>query len=465
MNVFVTGGTGTLGQGVVRQLVAEGHTVHALSRSDANDLKLRELGAEPVRVKLDDLATLEHVLRSTEAVLHLASRIPDLAHISQREAWRETDRIRRDDTRALVDAALKASVRVFVYPSVVFLYPDGGADWLEAETSTPAPAEYLATTLDAEREVARFAASGARGISLRMGGFYGPESSQTADMLRFAERGIAPLFGRDDGFMPMLWIADASSAVVSALKSATSGVYDVTDDEPLTRGEMRGAMAKAVRRSRLWRIPDAFAGLSLGVVADTMTRSQRVSNARFKAVTGWTPQIRDARAGWAKLGATLEVNVVQNRLPAWGVAGLLYLTLTGFLVGFWAQFAPQSFYDAFPGLGFAWVSLDGPFNEHLMRDVGGLNLALAILATAALFAGRRFAALFGLGALAYQLPHMIYHVIHVGALPTTPEQIMQTATLVLATLIPIALLVDGIRPHPSEDGRTMNLERNASSSH
>ena len=462
MNVFVTGGTGTLGRGVVRQLVAEGHTVRALSRSDANDLNLRELGAEPVRLRLDDAPALEHVLRNTEAVLHLASRIPDLSHIGRREAWRDTDRIRRDDTHALVDAALNSGVRVFVYPSVVFLYPDGGADWLEAETTQPAPAEYLATTLDAEREVARFAASGARGISLRMGGFYGPESSQTTDMLRFAGRGISPLFGRDDGFMPMLWIADAAGAVVRALKSATSGVYDVTDDEPLTRGEMRAVMAKAVERSRLWRIPDTFAGLSLGVVADAMTRSQRVSNARFKAVTGWTPQVRNAREGWARLGATLELNAVQNRLPVWGLAGLLYLALTGFLVGVWAQFAPQAFYDAFPGLGFAWVSLDGPFNEHFVRDVGGLNLALAILATAALFAGRRFAALFGLGALVYQLPHTIYHVIHIGVLPTTLEQIIQTATLLLATTIPMALLVDGLRSHSSKGSRTVNLERNVS---
>ena len=41
--------------------------------------------------------------------------------------------------------------------------------------------------------------------------------------------------------------------------------------------------------------------------------------------------------------------------------------------------SPQSFYDDFPGLGRAWVSVDGPYNEHLVRDVGALNLALLVL--------------------------------------------------------------------------------------
>lgn len=56
-----------------------------------------------------------------------------------------------------------------------------------------------------------------------------------------------------------------------------------------------------------------------------------------------------------------------------------YLGLTSALVGVWAQFFPQMFYDQFPGFG-VWVAGDGPFNEHLVRDVGGLNLSMAALA-------------------------------------------------------------------------------------
>ena len=58
---------------------------------------------------------------------------------------------------------------------------------------------------------------------------------------------------------------------------------------------------------------------------------------------------------------------------------LIVLGAVALELGVWATFAPRSFYDDFPGLGRAWVAADGPYNEHLVRDFGGLNLALAVL--------------------------------------------------------------------------------------
>ena len=68
----------------------------------------------------------------------------------------------------------------------------------------------------------------------------------------------------------------------------------------------------------------------------------------------------------------------------WIRIALGYLALVSLQVGVWAQFAPRSFYDHFPGFGMAWVRVDGPYNEHLIRDVGGLNLAIAALMITAL---------------------------------------------------------------------------------
>jgi nucleoside-diphosphate-sugar epimerase len=455
MNVFVTGATGILGRDVVRQLVREGHTVHGLSRSDANDAVLRDLGAQSVRGDLDDAGFLERALTGMDAVLHLATKIPGLSAIARRSAWRESDRLRREGTRLLVDAALKTGVRVFVYPSVVFLYPDGGADWLSADATAPQPAEYLATTLDAEREVARFAASTseARGVTLRLGGFYSAQSAQTQDMLRLARGGIAPLFGRDEAYMPTIWVPDAASAIVAALHRAPSGVYDAVD-EPLTRAEHRTLLAQVVGRKALWRIPQFLAPVVLGVVADTLSRSQRVSSAKFTAATGWTPTVPSAREGWAHVASSLEPKRTSTALSLWALSSLVYLMTTGLMVGAWAQFAPRSFFDAFPGLGLAWVSVDGPFNEHLVRDVGGLNLALAVLAAIALTRPRGFAGAFGLASLAYQLPHLVYHVVHVGALPTTIEQVLQTVTLTLATLASLVLALEGRRSTAQPRGAT-----------
>ena len=63
--------------------------------------------------------------------------------------------------------------------------------------------------------------------------------------------------------------------------------------------------------------------------------------------------------------------------------GLIYQAGSMALVGFWAAFAPRSFYSDFPGGGRHWISADGPFNEHLVRDVGELSLALLVVLGAA----------------------------------------------------------------------------------
>jgi len=119
---------------------------------------------------------------------------------------------------------------------------------------------------------------------------------------------------------------------------------------------------------------------------------------------------------------------------------LLYLGLTSAVVGVWAQFFPRSFYNRFPGLG-AWIAGDGPYNEHLIRDVGGLNLALAVLALLAWRApGWISARAVGLAALVFGVPHLIYHLFHLHTLPTHADRVNSVTGLLLAVVAPLWLL-------------------------
>jgi hypothetical protein len=94
---------------------------------------------------------------------------------------------------------------------------------------------------------------------------------------------------------------------------------------------------------------------------------------------------------------------------------LAILSVSGATVGAWAAFAPRAFYDNFPGLGQIWVSVDGPYNEHLVRDVGSLNLALAVLSVCALVSlARSTTVATGLAWLVYGVPHFVYHARHLG---------------------------------------------------
>ena len=194
MKVFITGATGVLGKTVSRLLIDAGHDVRGLARNAGSESRIRGLGIEPVPASLFDPPSLRRAMQGCDAVLHLATRIPPPNQARRREAWSENDRIRIEGTWNLVDVALESAVSTFIYPSVVLVYPDRGAHWIDAATP-PQSSSILRSTLTAEAEVERFTRTGRRGIVLRMGGFYGPTAGSTREILRMARRGIAMIFG------------------------------------------------------------------------------------------------------------------------------------------------------------------------------------------------------------------------------------------------------------------------------
>jgi hypothetical protein len=133
---------------------------------------------------------------------------------------------------------------------------------------------------------------------------------------------------------------------------------------------------------------------------------------------------------------------------------LAALAASAALVGAWAQFAPRSFYDDFPGGGRHWVAMDGPYNEHLVRDVGGLNLALAFVAVVALVTGSIVAArAAGGGALIYGVPHLAYHALHLDPFDTG-DQVALVVSLGFAAVAALVALAAPARPTATSSPRS-----------
>ena len=118
-----------------------------------------------------------------------------------------------------------------------------------------------------------------------------------------------------------------------------------------------------------------------------------------------------------------------------------YLAFVSVTLGVWALLAPRSFYDDYPGLGRVWVSVDGPYNEHLVRDVGALSLALAVVfVAAAITLLRVMIVTASIAGLVWGIPHVVYHVANAGNLDAG-DAVASIAGLALFALLPIVLIV------------------------
>jgi hypothetical protein len=119
---------------------------------------------------------------------------------------------------------------------------------------------------------------------------------------------------------------------------------------------------------------------------------------------------------------------------------LVALGAPAVIIGAWAAFAPRSFYQDFPGFGQLWVRPDGPFNEHLVRDVGELNLALAFVTLAAVVWCTPLLVRLVAGAwLVEGIPHLVYHLRHLDPLASNAK-ISSIAGLAIVPVVALVLL-------------------------
>jgi nucleoside-diphosphate-sugar epimerase len=437
MRVFVAGATGVLGRRVVARLVGAGHQVTGASRSPEKDLLLASLGARPVRVDLFDAGAVRAAVAGHDAVVNAATKIPPVTRMARTGAWDENARIRREASTHLVDAAIAAGAAVFVQESLAFMYGDHGDEWIDAKSTPPAANPFSAPPEAAEANVARFTAHGGRGVVLRFGRFYAPDADQARAMLQAARRGLVLDAGPGNTYTPMIDADDAASAVVAAL-DAPAGTYDIVDDVPLTRAEQSEALGAAVGRRRLRRAPRW--------ATPTMTRdlaaSQRVSNQAFRSATSWRPSSPDVRTGYRKLVRAMNIEPVlplRVRLMLW------VLAFSSFAVGVQAELFPRSFYDDFP-FGRGWVAMDGRYNEHLIRDVGALNLALLVLTIGAMVVGTRAITRIAAGAwFVYSAPHLVYHLRHLTMNMPGSDKVGSVVSLSVPVVAAIVVVFDRAR--------------------
>jgi nucleoside-diphosphate-sugar epimerase len=300
--VFVAGATGVVGSRAVRQLLAAGHEVTALARSPEKAAALLAVGATPVQVDLFDASALMHAIAGHDAVCNLATHIPRTSKAALPGAWKQNDRIRTEGSRNLVDAALAAGAAHYVQESISFVYADAGDAWID-ETSEITVVPYVQSALESLAQTERFTAGGGSGVLLRFGMFYAPDSHHTVDLFSMARKGISTEIGELDAYKTTIHADDAASAVVAAL-GLPGGVFNVGEDEPLTRRDHLEIVAGLVGRKKLRRAAHHARHLA-GSKTEMLARSQRVSNRTFREATGWAPRYPSIREGYPEVVAQI----------------------------------------------------------------------------------------------------------------------------------------------------------------
>jgi nucleoside-diphosphate-sugar epimerase len=203
-------------------------------------------------------------------------------------------------------------VRRIVKESVTFVYADGGDAWLDETAPLIANLGMIAPTIDGEKIALELADGDADAVVLRFGLFYGGAGNRgTDEMLRVARSRRSLLAGKPGAFMSSIHADDAAAAVVAALEAPT-GIYNVADDEPLTRRAALDTFAAAFGTKKLHLTPTWAIRLVAGSATEALTASQRVSNRKLRTATGWSPTYPSMREGWAADVARRTTQEVRN---------------------------------------------------------------------------------------------------------------------------------------------------------
>jgi nucleoside-diphosphate-sugar epimerase len=307
MRVLVAGATGAIGRQLVPRLIANGHEIVGMTRSEEKAEVVRALGAEPaIADALDPEAVAAAVAASEpEAIVHeLTALGGDLDLRNLDRTFAATNRLRTEGTDHLLSAARAAGVGRFVAQSYAgWPYARvGGPVKDEAAPLDDNPPEAVRETIAAIKHLERAVteADWTTGIALRYGGFYGPDTSMArgGEQFEALRKRRFPVVGDGAGVASFIHVADAAEATVAALEHGAPGVYNVVDDEPAPASEWLPGFAAAIGAKPPRHVPRWLGRLVAGEAAVVMmTEVRGASNEKAKRELGWMPRHPSWREG------------------------------------------------------------------------------------------------------------------------------------------------------------------------
>jgi nucleoside-diphosphate-sugar epimerase len=284
MDVFVTGGSGQTGPTVVAELVAAGHTVTGLARSDTAAARLEALGATPHRGCLDDLDSLRSGAEAADGVLHMAYG----------GDYADPDALIRRDRGAIeaLGQALGGSGRPLVITSGTLVMRAGR---ISTEQDPPDPDSVVAARVAGERACLDFADRGVRAGVVRLAPtVHGPDDYGFIPALIAAARraGVSAYIGDGANRWPAVHRADAASLFRLALEKAPAGsVLHGAGESAVTIKSIAEQIAQILDiPTASLTIEQASEHLGNPVLATLFSLDVPVSSENTRSLLDWTPE-------------------------------------------------------------------------------------------------------------------------------------------------------------------------------
>lgn len=283
MHVFVTGATGYIGGAVAARLLADGHRVSGLARTDDRATALEERGVTPVRAELWDLGLVARAARAADAVVNAANA--------------EDSPVAR-----LLVEALEGTGKPLVHTSGTSIVADralgepGGRLFTEDMPMATLPERLLRVGI--ERIILEGAARKVRSVVIRPALIYGrgrglnPHSFQLPQLLRVArERGRPAHVGRGLNVWSNVHIDDVAGLYACALGEAPAGSVFFCENGEASWREMAAAIGGAVGLAgepEPLSLEDSLRAFGIGAVTSFGSNS-RVSAEKARRMLGWNP--------------------------------------------------------------------------------------------------------------------------------------------------------------------------------
>ena len=303
MKVMVVGASGAIGRRLVPQLIERGHDVIGSARSPVKAELLRTLGAESVLLDALDARAVRKAVAAAQpdAIVHQATAltgISDLKHFDR--TFAKTNRLRTEGTDNLLAAAREAGVDKFVAQSNAnHRYAREGGPVKSEDDPLDSNPVAAARESVAAMEYLDTAVTGAGGIALRYGIFYGDPDDELVEAVRARK---FPVVGGGGGDWSFIHLDDAAAATVLALEHDGPAVYNIVDDEPSPTCEWLPELARILGARPPQHFPRLLGRLFAGEAPVVMaTESRGASNAKAKRELGWSLRYPSWRQGFADL--------------------------------------------------------------------------------------------------------------------------------------------------------------------